>query len=113
MGVSLFLCLPRVRSVAPSRAFPQARLGNLFSFVSSVSLLMLAVHFTLPGGSVPATACTHTHVIISICCCGQYLWRGSGWFQAFFVSESCVFRQLARFALNLFVMSFRFCLRFS
>ena len=56
MGVSLFLCLPCVRSVAPSRAFPQARLGNLFSFVSSVSLLMLAVHLALPGGSVPATA---------------------------------------------------------
>ena len=66
MGVSLFLCLPRVRSVAPSRAFPQARLGNLFSFVSSVSLLMLAVHFTLPGGSVPATACTRTYSFQSV-----------------------------------------------
>ena len=31
MGVSLCLCLPRVRSVAPSRAFPQARLDYLAS----------------------------------------------------------------------------------
>ena len=34
--------------------------------MSSVSLLMLAVHVTLAGGSVPATACTRAYSFQSV-----------------------------------------------
>ena len=95
MGVSLFLCLPRVRSDAPSRAFLQARLDYV------ASLCHVFCVFAYVSGPLSPSRRK---------CAGD---RGSGWFQAFFVSESCVFRQLAWFALNLFVISFRFCLRFS
>ena len=67
MGVSVFLCLPRVRSVAPSHVFLRARLEYLaslchvfcvFAYVSGL--------LSLPGGSVPATACTRMQSFQSV-----------------------------------------------
>ena len=57
MGGQLFLCLPRVRSVAPSRAFPQTRL-DCFSFLCHVFCVFASVRgplYPLEGiGLVPS-----------------------------------------------------------
>ena len=60
----VFRCFFACRAFAPS--LRRARFHDLDhiillpSVISSMSLRMLVVHFTLPGGCVPATACTST-----------------------------------------------------
>ena len=80
MGVSMFLCLPRVRSVAPSRAFRQARLDYLVSLCHVFCRLAYASGLLYPSRNKCAGDGLHTHVTSSICSCGQKLWRGSGLF---------------------------------
>ena len=48
MAGSLFICLPRVCSVAPSRAFPQARLDYLASLLSCLLCLCFCERSSLP-----------------------------------------------------------------
>ena len=84
MGASLFLCLPRVRSVAPSRAFPQARLDyvaflrrdfvslrmtvlNVRSTLICSGVILSALHFGFLG--ISTTGLQGVNAISVLLCC--------------------------------------------
>ena len=89
-----FRCFFACRAFAPSRVFPQARLDCVASLCHVFCVFAYLSGPLYPSRRKCAGDRLHTRVIISIRSCGQQLWRGSGWFQAFLVLESCVFRQL-------------------